>query len=474
MRAAGADGIVSNPDLPASDRRRRSVATAARGGSGGRRRRRRRNGRRRPALQHQLARAADRHRELRHLLPLVHASPNATPSCVAGVCQFTCSARLLRRRQGSDQRLRVREDQQRRRDLRRPRQRLQRHRRRRLRLHERRQQLRRLQRTCAFPFANATLHERRLHAGRLPAELLRPRPERRPAARPQCMKTNGGVEICDGLDNDCDGVVDDNLGAPPRSPASRRASARARSRPASGQNGWVCNYPATYQEIEDTKFGCDGLDNDCDGLTDEPFQIGKSCIVGTGPCAGTGTWVCDNTHGRRPPLHGLDEAAGRRDLQRHRRRLRRQGRRARLGVEPDHRRRAGLPPSGPNVTMFAYEASRYDATATSHGFDSTRRPCSVPGKLPWSNVTKEEAETACEMIGPNWRLCTAAEWQEACKGLGTTRPSRTAPATSPADCNGNDYQTGDGTRRRRPSRPAARRSCVSSHLDQPRASSSST
>ena len=30
----------------------------------------------------------------------------------------------------------------------------------------------------------------------------------------ECTKTNGGVEICDGLDNDCDGVVDDNLGAP--------------------------------------------------------------------------------------------------------------------------------------------------------------------------------------------------------------------------------------------------------------------
>ena len=29
-----------------------------------------------------------------------------------------------------------------------------------------------------------------------------------------CQKTNGGVEICDGRDNDCNGLVDDNV-APP-------------------------------------------------------------------------------------------------------------------------------------------------------------------------------------------------------------------------------------------------------------------
>ena len=81
--------------------------------------------------------------------------------------------------------------------------------------------------------------------------------------------------------------------------------------------------------------------------------------------------------------------------------------------------------SGPKVTMFAYEATRFDAKATDSGFDSTRRPCSVPGRLPWSNVTKEEAETACERIGTGWRLCTSAEWLDACNGSGNpTLPLR--------------------------------------------------
>jgi formylglycine-generating enzyme required for sulfatase activity len=99
--------------------------------------------------------------------------------------------------------------------------------------------------------------------------------------------------------------------------------------------------------------------------------------------------------------------------------------------------------AGKNVTMFVYEASRYDASGSSNGFDSTRRPCSVSGKQPWSSITKEEAEAACERIGSGWRLCTAAEWSDACNGAGNT----TFPygnAYDGAKCNGYDYPKSSG------------------------------
>jgi len=263
-----------------------------------------------------------------------------------------------------------------------------------------------------------------------------------PGCETPCTKTNGGVEICDGLDNDCDGIVDDNLGAPTLTCKSKGVCAGV-APTCAGSAGWACNYPTSYQSVEDSAKGCDGLDNDCDGTVDEAFSIGKTCTVGSGACAGTGTWVCDSTAtgGRRcngsmkPP--GVEICNGQDDDC--------DGKIDELDSMSDRTaddKIVYFP--GKNVTMFVYEASRYDASGTSHGFDSTRRPCAVAGRQPWSNVTKEEAEAACEKVGSGWRLCTATEWADACNGSSNT----TFPygnAYDGAKCNGYDYPKSSGT-----------------------------
>jgi hypothetical protein len=294
---------------------------------------------------------------------------------------------------------------------------------------------------CAFPFANASCNNGVCTQGACLPNFYDRDPST-PGCETQCIKTNNGVEICDGLDNDCDGIVDNNLAAPTITCLTKGVCAGTQPT-CSGQNGWVCNYPATYEINEDTKFGCDGLDNDCNGVTDEAYQIGKSCIYGTGPCAGTGTLQCNSAKTdhvcvgsmKQPGVetcNGLDDDCD--------------------GVVDNINSMSTTNDSliyisSTNVTMYAYEASRYDATSTSAGFDSTRRGCSLPGKLPWTNVTMAEAEKACQLLnGPTapysstgWRLCTASDWQAACEGSAKTIFPYGANYVK-ADCNGNDYE----------------------------------
>lgn len=76
-------------------------------------------------------------------------------------------------------------------------------------------------------------------------------------------------ETCNGVDDDCDGTADDTPSAPvgtPTSCAETRGVCAGRAPSCRGVSGWQCSFPDTYQSAESI---CDGLDNDCDGSTDE-------------------------------------------------------------------------------------------------------------------------------------------------------------------------------------------------------------
>jgi len=91
-------------------------------------------------------------------------------------------------------------------------------------------------------------------------------------------------EICDGKDNDCNGISDDGLG---------------QTTCGLGECDHIIdNCVGGVMQICDPFEGasaeiCDNKDNDCDGRTDEDFpNKGLSCSVGKGLCQRTGTYVC--------------------------------------------------------------------------------------------------------------------------------------------------------------------------------------
>jgi hypothetical protein len=114
--------------------------------------------------------------------------------------------------------------------------------------------------------------------------------------------TNPGnsPETCDGKDNDCNGITDDVL-VPDTSGCRLGGVCSPTTVTALCVNAqWVCDYSGVsgFMEVE---TGCDGRDNDCDGITDEGYtyhdpvsgldvDVGGSCS-GYGAC-GAGVVVC--------------------------------------------------------------------------------------------------------------------------------------------------------------------------------------
>jgi hypothetical protein len=85
----------------------------------------------------------------------------------------------------------------------------------------------------------------------------------------------GCYEKCDGFDNDNNGKIDDDPQDNPCGLAKLGVCATGVTATCSGKDGWKCDFDATGYEPEETTCG-DAKDNDCDGQVDE----GCSCPLG--------------------------------------------------------------------------------------------------------------------------------------------------------------------------------------------------
>ncbi|MDC3959529.1 MopE-related protein [Polyangium jinanense] len=107
-----------------------------------------------------------------------------------------------------------------------------------------------------------------------------------------CSATPGApeVETCNEIDDDCDGAVDEDFGLGVPCDVGLGACA------ASGVI--VCTADELSSECSATPGDpaaemCNGIDDDCDGVVDDGLDLGEMCTVGVGACLAMGEIVCD-------------------------------------------------------------------------------------------------------------------------------------------------------------------------------------
>ncbi|MFT7622384.1 MAG: hypothetical protein ACI9WU_001557 [Myxococcota bacterium] len=96
-------------------------------------------------------------------------------------------------------------------------------------------------------------------------------------------------ETCNGLDDDCDGQTDEDFGLGDPCEAGQANCARTGTLVCTEDGkGTVCAAPPTDPIPEQ----CNGIDDDCDGFTDEDFPLLEDCATGVGACLAEGFWAC--------------------------------------------------------------------------------------------------------------------------------------------------------------------------------------
>lgn len=98
----------------------------------------------------------------------------------------------------------------------------------------------------------------------------------------------GQSEVCNGVDDDCDDMIDEDLGLG-ESCEIGLGECLANGQMICGEEGDVICDAAPGQPSDES---CNGLDDDCNGAIDD-LDPSEACTVGLGACESMGVTVCD-------------------------------------------------------------------------------------------------------------------------------------------------------------------------------------
>jgi hypothetical protein len=248
-----------------------------------------------------------------------------------------------------------------------------------------------------------------------------------------------------------------------------------------GTTRWYCQYPSavtvdsTGNIVPETR--CNGLDEDCDGATDENWagvrhsgaDLADACTAGIGYCLQSGVYVCtldglgqtcsvsprtpgtESCNGVDDDCDGATDEGGATDFAFW-------GAVQITGTVDTNRPRDGTRETARTFYVMRWEASRPDAAAGNAGTISNQKVCSKTGVQPWTSVSWTDASAACCRLNTTgtcstsggypvgWSLCRNYDWELACElsGAATWYTYPYGNTYAAATCNGNDYDTNPG------------------------------